>query len=140
MSFEEETVIFNLTREDYLYKGILFAEADNRQMDKEMNNPFVTPKDYVVGVMAIIWVDEKSIWHSKMRLKFPSGNKQVVSANYEKENEEGITVNETLVLQELYRFPMINKTWLPNPDGTPEGIVKLIQDIDMIENIKVVKR
>lgn len=137
MKINKENIIFDLTRLDYKYKGVLFAEADNAEVDKQMQTPFPTPKNYLAGIMAIIWTDENEVWHTKLRFKFPSGNKQVISHSFDKEFEEGIKVNETYALQYLYKFPMVNKTWLPNPDGTGMGIIDLIKKVDMIESIQI---
>jgi hypothetical protein len=137
---DEEKVIFDLTRLDHKYKGVLFAEVDLSQVDKAMNCPFRAPKDYVAGIMALIWEDENGIWKSKTRIKYPSGNKQVFSLEYAKEHAEGIKVNETFILHSLYKFPMINKKWYPNPKETPEGIIELMRDADMIESIKIIQR
>lgn len=133
-----ENIIFDLTNINYKYKGVLFAELDNAQIDKEIGNPFPTPKDYLAGIMAIIWVDKKGIWNFKMRIKFPSGSKQVVNKIYDKEFKKGIKVNETYILQDLYKFPMVNKTWLSNPEETGDGILKLIENADMIESINII--
>lgn len=136
----DNNIIFDLTNHNNKYKGVLFAEADNAEMDRQMGSHFPTPKSYVAGIMAIIWVDEQGIWRAKMRIKFPSGSKQVVTKNYDEEFKSGVKVNETYILQDFYKFPMINKMWVPNPDETPDGIVKLIKDADMIESIQVVSK
>lgn len=44
---KDSNIIFDLRRQDYKYKGVLFAVADNEAIDKEMNAPFPTPKEYV---------------------------------------------------------------------------------------------
>ena len=129
-------VIFDLTRTDWIYKGILFAEVDNAAIDKEFNCPFPAPKNFVVGVLGIIYVDEKGIWHGKMRLKFPSGNKQICTRDYDKEFKKNVKVNETYVLNDLYKIPMINTAWYVNPDGSPAGMLKILEETDMIESIK----
>ena len=131
-------VIFVLDRDDYDYKGIFFAEVD-LGMTCEDFAMGPAPKDYVVGVMGVIWTDEKGCWHGKMRLKFPSGTKQVIESNFEKELKEGINMNETYVLNHMYKLPMINKIWRKNPDGTSEGIVKIMQDLDMVEYSRIVE-
>lgn len=134
---DKSQIIFDLTRLDYKYKGVLFAEADNAEVDKQIGSHIRTPKDYVAGIMAIIWTDEKGMWHTKLRFKFPSGNKQVISHSFDKEFEEWVKVNETYALQYLYKFPMVNKRWFPNPEETGMGIVNLIQKADMIESMKI---
>ena len=125
--------IFNISRTDHKYKGILFAEADNEAVDREMNAPFPTPKSYVAGIMGLIWVDEKEIWHAKFRIKFPSGNKQVVSLDFDEEHKKKVKMNTTYVLQKIYKMPMINKKWYPNPTEDIDGIIKIMKESDMIE-------
>ena len=129
---DKSNIIFDLTRQDWNYKGILFAEMDNNVIFGDMP-PYMKPlKDYVIGVMSIIWTDEKGIWRQKTRLKFPSGNKQVFEKDY------GQVCNETKVLTDIYRLGLINKTWYPNKDGTCEGILRTLEESDMIESMRVV--
>lgn len=135
---EESTYIFDLTNPNYSYKGILFAELDFEEMDKLAKSPFPTPKNYFAGIMALIWTDEKGIWNVKFRIKFPSGNKQVSSKDYTEEFEKKIKVNETYILNELYKMPMKNKNWMKNPDGTIDGILNILEKSDMIESKRVV--
>lgn len=129
----DNQVIFNLDDSSNIYKGVLFAEVDNGEIDKEMGGFPPTPKDYCAGVMAIIWTDQDGFWQMKMRIVFPSRNKQVISKTYSKDS------NETLVLQDIYKFPIIRKIWTKNPDGTAMGIVKIIKDLDMVETMRIVK-
>jgi len=134
----KDEVIFDLSREDYDYKGVLFAQADHSTVYKEMLGCFPPlPEDYCAAIMAIIWTDEKGIWHFKMRTKFPSGNKQVFSHTFDSEDEKNLNINETYVLQYIYTIPMIKKVWKKNPDGTPKGIVKICEDLDMVEFSKI---
>lgn len=100
-------------------------------MRKEMGDPTPMPKGYVAGLMAIIFTDEKGEWHLTARIKFPSGNKQVIRL------EGGKDSNETKMLHQLYKMPLIHKTWTKNPDGSPEGILKIVEDLDMIESYQV---
>ena len=123
---------------DYKYKGVLFAEVDNEAVDKKMNFPFPITKSYIAGIIGLIWVDEKEIWHSKFRIKFPSGNKQVFSQDYDEEFKEKVNMNVTYVLHKLYKMPMKNKTWYPNPTEDIDGIIKIFKDSDMIESFKVI--
>ena len=126
-------VIFDLRRRDYSYKGVLFAELDTNESAREIHFPFAPPKDYICGVMAIVYTDENGNWHLKARIKFPSGNKVAIPI------EGGKDSNEEKMLEQLYRVPMIHKIWTANPDGTPEGIVKIIQDLDMVEYSRIVE-
>lgn len=134
----ESKVIFDVTNPNCIYKGILFAELDFQEMDKQIKCPVPILKDYVAGVMALIWIDEKGIWNAKLRIKFPSGNKQVCHKTYQDEFDKKINVNETYVLNDLYRFPLKNKKWMKNSNGTPEGILKLLKESDMIESLKII--
>jgi hypothetical protein len=139
LNMSESEVIFDLTNPNNKYKGVMFAEVDNQELDREMQSPFPTPQKYAAGVMAIIWVDEEGIWNAKMRFKFPSGNKQVITKKYDVEAKEGETINENIVLQDLYRFPMIHKMWLKNDDETGHGIIELIEKAEMVQYIRIEK-
>jgi hypothetical protein len=131
-------VIFDLTNPKCIYKGVLFAEGDNSQLDNFGIPPI--PQKFAPGIMAVIWVDEEGTWHHKTRMKFPqSGNKQVFSKNYKKEQQQGINVNETYVLQDIYKFPMKDKVWTPNPSGEGQGILEIIEKLDMIESAIIIK-
>lgn len=130
----KDNIIFDLTNSSNKYKGVLFAEMDNSAVDKECNAPFPTPKGYVVGVMAVIWTDKNDKWYLTARIKFPSGNKQVIKMDFSKPEYKNININETYVLQELYKLPMINKIWTPNPSGESWGILEIMQKLDMIES------
>ena len=132
---QHENVIFDITNEKNIYKGVLFAELDHIEAAKKLNCPYPAPtSDYIVGILALIWVDENGVWNAKMRLKFPSGNKQVISKKYEEEHKENIHMNETYVLNHLYEMPMKNKSWHKNKSGTPQGILDILEDTDMIES------
>lgn len=126
---ENKDFIFDLTREDHDYRGVLFAEVDFNEID--MGCPFPQPKDYCAGIMAIIFIDENKDWHLVGRIKFPSGNKQVLRLFGGKDS------NETKLLQQFYKAPMKNKVWTRNIDGTPEGIIKILRDLDMVESEKL---
>lgn len=132
-------IIFDLTRHDYNYKGVLFAEMDTEAALTEMG---MTPlqKDYCAGIMGLIWTDEKGQWHGKLCIKFPSGNKQVIICNFEDEFKNGVKINETYVLNHFYKLPMIRKTWTKNHKGTIDGILKIIENLDMIESVEIVNR
>jgi hypothetical protein len=135
--------IFELRRNDYKYKGILFAEIDfaeidNKEDNQQMGSPMPMPENFIAGAMAIIWIDEKGIWHAKMRIKFPSGSKQVMSRDYLEEFKHKLNINETYVLQDLYRIPMKNKCWYPNKTEDIDGMVKILQESDMLESYKVI--
>lgn len=138
---KEKHIIFDLTNSKNNYKGVLFAEMDHLEAGRRLSCPFPPPPaDYCVGIMGIIWVDEDGIWNAKIRLKFPSGNKQVICRRYDQEHKENININETYVLNDIYQMPMKHKHWLRNESGTPEGIVELIQQADMIESFRIEER
>jgi len=44
----------------------------------------------------------------------------------------------TYVLHDLYKMPMKNKTWYPNPTEDIDGINKILKDSDMIESFQVI--
>lgn len=124
-------IIFDITRRDWKYKGVLFAEVDNNDLSDEMEPP---PNDWIAGIMLLIWTDENGIWNAKMRIKYPLGNKSVFSRSYDKDQK----VNETSILQEFYNLPMTNKKWYKNEDGTPQGILKIIEDANMIDHFIII--
>lgn len=124
---QENTGIFDLSRSDWVYKGIVEGEMDNvAVMGFDMPG-------YVCEYWGIIYVDEKGDWQSKSRLKFPSGNKQVISKNYGKE------ANETSILHEIYKLPFRYKNWHRNPCGTADGMFDLMEKNDLILSMTVVK-
>lgn len=130
---DKSNFIFVLDRDDWSYKGILFAEADVAIMFKDSGMP-PPPKEWVAGIMMMIWTDENGIWRSRIRFKYPSGNKMVASAEYGKDS------NETKILSEIYsHVPMIYKKWYKNPDGSIEGMLKILEESDMIESKLVFK-
>ncbi len=130
-----EYIIFDCTNDQWKYKGIMFAEMDNADVTKIMGG-MEAPAGFVAGIMAMIWVDELGIWNWKMRIKFPSGNKQVVSNRFDPKKHQNL--NETYLLKDMYRMPMIHKSWHPNPCGTADGLIKIMEDTDMIESKRIV--
>lgn len=124
---DEQTVIFDLTKENCDYRGIIFADVDFAAMPDGCGPPL--PASFQAGVMAIIFIDENGDWQLVSRIKFPSGNKQVIKKNFGKDS------SETVILQTLYNTPMKNKIWARNHGGKPDGIVKILEDLDMIESI-----
>lgn len=124
--------IFDVSREDWQYKGLLFAEIDNQGVIANYPGEAPPPRGYVAGFMALIWVDESGEWHVKGRFKFPSGNKQTIGKSFGKE------CNETKILTSLYQFPFKNKKWYPNKKGTIEGIMEILEESDMIESKRII--
>lgn len=135
----KDNIIFDLSDHDNSYKGVFFAELDVASSSKDFGIP-PPPKGYEAGIMGIIWTDKRGCWHGKMRIKFPSGNKQVISCNFEEEFKKKINMNETYVLNYMYKLPMINKVWTPNPSGKGMGIFEIIKKLDMIESIRIRKQ
>jgi hypothetical protein len=120
--------------ENTTFKGVLSAEVDNTEMDKQLFTPISmrAPKSYIAEVFGMIWVDKQGEWHMRMRIKFPSGNKQVIGKSYGKE------ANETLILHDMYKLPMVNKYWFPNPKGTFMALLEIMKKNDLIESSKVI--
>ena len=134
---DEEEVVCDLTRKDWKYKGILFAEMDSS--DPELvKSVGEMPPDYVAGLMAVVYVDENGIWNAQARIKFPSGNKQVWRVEYK--NREDRQVNETLILQDFYKLPLKNKGWYLNETEDQAGMFKILQDTNMIESIRILHK
>jgi hypothetical protein len=122
--------IFDFRNNKCKYKGVLSAIADNEAVDKEMDNPFPTSKKYVTEVIAFIWIDEDGTWIWKGRLKFPSGNKISFGGNC------GKNANETKCLHEIYKFPMKEKNWFPNPKETVEGLIEIMKQVSREETLR----
>ena len=115
------------------YKGVLSAEMDKSEVEQfaGFRTPQTVNRKYVIDIIGFIWTDETGEWNMKMRLKFPSGSKQAYGNTY------GKKANETLVLQDMYRLPMINKNWFSNKDGTLDSLLKLMKTNDLIDSIQV---
>lgn len=111
--------------ENNKFKGVLSAIVDNREMFADTG--IIPPKEYIIEAFGIIWVDKNDEWQMRVRLKFPSGNKQSFANNYGKD------ANETLVLHDIYKLPMYYKHWFPNPTGTFEALLQIMKDNDLIE-------
>lgn len=139
MTIDKSKIIFDLTNPNFSYKGVLFAEVDDDLVNEQSKCTFPKTSTNCAGIMAIIWTDENESWHWKLRIKFPSGNKQVYESIFNLSAEEKELITETHLLDYLYKFPMKNKRWLKNLDGTAEGILKLIEDADMIESRITIK-
>lgn len=127
--------IFDLTRKDYKYKGLLFAQIDNEAVIKESG---ISPPPGCVWsaeIIAMIWTDENNVWNAKMMIIFPSGNMQCLRNSYP--NQEN--VNETKILQEIYKFPMVKKEWNKN-DGTIEGMFNILAENGKLEFVKMLNK
>lgn len=128
--------IFNFSYDNgWSYKGVLSAEMDKKAVDDFAGGPPLMQtfdRKYVVEILGFIWTDEHGEWNMRMRLKFPSGNKQAYGSHY------GKNVNETFVLQDMYRLPMINKNWFSNKEGTLDSLIKLMKQKDLIESIQII--
>lgn len=130
--------IFVIDREDYNYRGVLFSELDNETCSSMPDCPHQFPEHYCVGVLALIWTDENGLWHAKVRLKFPSGNKQVYELDFAKEMLEGIQIDEEYILSRICAIPMKHINYRRNKWGTPAGILEILRDSDWVESEKVV--
>ena len=128
------STIFDFTNPNWKYKGVLSAEMDKRAVEEFHNLPpqllTVDPK-FIVEIIGFIWIDEHDEWTMKMRLKFPSGNKQAFGKSF------GKKANETIVLQEMYKLPMVNKHWFRNPEGTFESLLKVMAANDLIASMEI---
>lgn len=126
--------IFDLTRKDWKYKGILLAECDIELFNKMDDCPMPLPIDYLIDIISLIWTDEKKDWNMKSRLKHPSGNKWVFSQNFKKIDNNLKDINETYILTNFYKsFPMKNKRWFSNKNESAEGIIDLLIENEAIE-------
>jgi len=131
----EKEYIFKF-EDNWIYKGVLSAVMDNKALDAELGLPeemFPVPENWFVEIIGFIWVNEEGIWNMKIRLKYPSGNKQAFGNTYGKD------ANETLVLQDMYRLPMVQKYWFKNKDGTLKSLIQLMKDNDLIASIQIIK-
>lgn len=125
--FNPEGQIFELNDDDGdTFKGVFFAEMDN-DITGELGGFPPMPPDYIVGVMAFIWVDKEGIWQMRGRTVFPSGSKQVYSNSFGKDS----SVDE--VLKFLNKLPLKKQLWTESKTGTVDSIVQIIRDIDMVE-------
>ena len=134
----EKNYIFKLDREDYNYRGILFADLDLKKISLDCPVNFFS-SNYETGFMGIIWTDEKGMWHFKGRVKFPSGNKMSTENSYEDEHKEELSLSVQYVLEDMKRLPLINEVWYPNPTGSIDGMIEIMKNSDMIEWMKVEK-
>lgn len=129
----EQIIIFDLTRTDWKYKGVLFAEIDENVMFSGIGAPPVN-SDWYAGIMALIYVDEQGEWIYKQRVKFPSGNKQVGTKHFGKDSNENKIIEYMCSI-----FPMKNQIWKKNIKEDGWGIVEIIEDFDMIEDMRIEK-
>ena len=126
--------IFEFKEDGSIYHGVFFAELDNQGVLDVMNDTFhEPPTDYVAGLMACIWTNNNGKINLKIRIKFPSGNKQV----YEIKLENDETIENAVNI--IRRFPLKKDTWYPNSDGSLHSLLKIINDANMIEWMEVIK-
>jgi hypothetical protein len=127
-------IIFDLTNPLFKYKGILSAIVDIDELSRSKACPCHSPKDSIIELIAIIWMNEKEEWNYKVRIKFPSGNKQVGGKNL------GCYCNETKCLHDIYKIvPMKDKYWFKNPCGTVNGILEILEREEMILSIQTIE-
>lgn len=122
--------IFKFMNPEYKIKGILSAIADNDEIFKIKGEYFPSTKRFTAEIIGFIWTDENQEWNWRFRMKFASGDKQVCSGNLGKD------ANETKCLHEMYKFPMKEKHWFPNPEGTVKSLIELMKKEDLIESIQ----
>jgi len=48
-------------------------------------------------------------------------------------NTYGKNSSETIILQDLYSMPIINKNWIKNPDGTLQSLLKIMDNLETKE-------
>jgi hypothetical protein len=131
--FNPEGKIFELDeREGDTYKGVFFAEFDNDFVCDMAGMPPM-PKEFVAGVMALIWIDKDGEWQMRGRTKFPSGSKQVYAHSFGKDS----SVEEVITF--INKLPLKNQLWTPSPNGTVDSIVKIMRDLDMVESERIEK-
>ena len=130
---KERDCIFNFTNPDWQYKGVLSAIVDNDSVCKEMGEPKRMHRKYIAEVIAFVWVDENGIWNFKARIKFPSGNKQTFAGELGKDS------NEDEAVKTICKMPMKEKYWFPNPKGTVEGLIEVMQENDLIESMEKIE-
>lgn len=129
----DRKVIFKFDH-DCSYKGVLSAEMDKYAVEDFFQLPrqsLTLDKSWIVEILGFIWTDPQGEWHMKIRLKFPSGNKQVFGKSF------GIDSTEEEVLEDIYKLPMVNKRWFQNKVGTVTSLFELLKEKDMIESITV---
>lgn len=127
----ENETIFELTRNDWKYKGILFAYLDYKNFEFDDDISDLHKHEVVVT----IWADENDDWIAKGRVKFSSGNKAVFEKNYGKNR------NETKILTELYQeIPLKNKKWCRNKTQDIQGMMEILEKNNVIESIIVCEK
>lgn len=125
---EEYQPVLLLHDTRWSYKGLLFADMD---LTKAFDGEIRPPKGFHAGFMGMIWIDENGAWHFKGRIKFPSGNKIVITRDYSSEEAEALGVEG--IIREFCTDKFINKKWYKNPTEDIDGIRKILEDADMIE-------
>lgn len=128
-----ENIILDISNEKYKYKGILSAIIDNKAVAEMTHTPVGFFGDDVAEVFVIIYQDECENWIWKGRIKFPSGNKQVI------QNNMGKNSNETACLHDIYKLPLSEKQWFKNPCQTGYGLLDIMRKNDLILSITKVK-
>jgi len=127
-----DNVIFDCTRTDWKYKGVLFAEVDEIEMFKEMEPP---PLDWYGGILALIYINENGEWIYKQRIKFSSGNKQMCMKCFGKDSTENKIIEYMCTA-----LPMKNQIWKKNIKEDGWGIVEIIKDFDMVQSMCIVSK
>ena len=125
--------IFDFRNEAWKIKGVLSAIVDLAEVEKQMDAPpeMKLPNEFEAELIAFIWSDENEEWHSKLRIKFPTGKKKVFFRSFGKD------ANETKCLHEIYQLPLKDNFWFPNPSGTIQGILEIMKKEGLILSLEV---
>ncbi len=123
---KERECIFNFSNPEWKYKGVFSGVIDNAAVEKGVGAPFALLKICIVKIIAFVWVDEKGIWNFRVRIKFPSGNKQTFAGSLGEDSnaEEAVKI--------ICKMPMREKHWFPNPDETLMGLIEVMRVNDLI--------
>ena len=113
MSEEDDIVIFDITRRDWKYRGLLTAELDKSKFNK--SNPYRK-------LSAMLWIDENNIWNAKIAIESKSGKKSTLETSF----KENPNIDEEGVLNFICKIPVKNKVWTKNPDGSIEQMYNII--------------
>lgn len=122
--------IFNFSNPACKIKGIMSAVVDIEEVLKLSDFPFAFRKDFGAEVIGIIWIDENHIWQWKMRIEFPSGNKQVVYGDCGKNSDEDTCLNE------MQKLPMKEFYYFPNAAEDVNGLIEIMKKNDLIKSLE----
>ena len=127
----KEAMLEFSNKNGWKYKGVLSAIVDQKGVEDIMEIPMPLMRNYRIQVVGFIWTDENEEWHMHLLLKHPIGSRTALGKCL------GKNCNETKMLHEIYKFPLKEKFWFTNKDGTLESLIKLLREKDMIENERI---